>query len=547
MEKTFEPKLSGLVCEAYEGDVANNLFHGQGRARFVGGHVYEGEFAHGLLHGKGVFTWIDGVQYSGDFVDNAMCGSGSYVWPDGSTYTGSVEHGKRHGLGTFVSADGATYTGNWRHGMRHGHGKLVYASGDAYEGQWENNHRHGRGVMRYRSGNVYDGEWLAGVRHGQGCMTWHDRHEVYTGGWVDGQQHGKGEHVWKRTRPNNSQFVVHNRYLGDWLHGRRHGYGEFFYASGARHSGHWVDNRKHGPGTFVFDNGFSYSGEFVQDAFAGEVSPEAFAIIFTATLGLREEPSAEASQNLERVVVRHMSELRLLYQFYAQCALPNPENVYVLTRLLLHRLLKDADVYSLGLTVATVDRASDEESSASQVFHYGDLFLLRNFFAVLVRVGAAAYRCRVDEAFSKLISKNLAPLAHRTSRSAVGGIILRDERLLAAVQPLLPGLHARYASLAAESGKAGIISGRTLVLALHTAGVIDDSLSVARVLQVMRFDNKHMFSEDDECNLDSEMVFLEFVETVVGCALARSGRALDLTDLPDDLAPLLSFVRSVAQ
>ena len=37
----YEPRLCGLVCEAYEGDIADSIFHGKGRARFVGGHIYE--------------------------------------------------------------------------------------------------------------------------------------------------------------------------------------------------------------------------------------------------------------------------------------------------------------------------------------------------------------------------------------------------------------------------------------------------------------------------------------------------------------------------
>ncbi len=67
------------------------------------------------------------------------------------------------------------------------------------------------------------------------------------------------------------------------------------------------------------------------------------------------------------------------------------------------------------------------------------------------------------------------------------------------------------------------------MLSLHAAGVVDTRLSVARVLQVLAFDNKHMFcDDDDECNLDTELVFLEFAEAAVGCALVRCGLSLAL-------------------
>ncbi len=41
MATVFEPSLAPLVFENYEGNILNNIFHGIGRADFVGGHTYE--------------------------------------------------------------------------------------------------------------------------------------------------------------------------------------------------------------------------------------------------------------------------------------------------------------------------------------------------------------------------------------------------------------------------------------------------------------------------------------------------------------------------
>jgi hypothetical protein len=94
MGEVFERNLFSLVCEGYEGDVLHNIFHGQGVAKFVGGHIYavrslpvrnacKGSFQNGLLHGIGKMTWKDGVVYQGIFKNNSISGEGSFSWPDG--------------------------------------------------------------------------------------------------------------------------------------------------------------------------------------------------------------------------------------------------------------------------------------------------------------------------------------------------------------------------------------------------------------------------------------------------------------------------------
>ena len=51
------------MCFSFTGEKERGLYHGEGEAKFSGGHEYKGMFAEGFMHGKGCYKWADGVVY----------------------------------------------------------------------------------------------------------------------------------------------------------------------------------------------------------------------------------------------------------------------------------------------------------------------------------------------------------------------------------------------------------------------------------------------------------------------------------------------------
>ncbi|XP_051789613.1 radial spoke head 10 homolog B isoform X4 [Erpetoichthys calabaricus] len=267
-ELSEEPLLSQLIVERYDGEVSRGLYEGEGTAWFQGGHTYQGMLSGGLMHGRGSFTWSDGTKYEGDFVMNVPMGQGVYIWLDGSIYDGEVKDGMRHGLGTYTGGiKPVSYVGHWVCGKRHGKGTMYYNREKTfwYQGDWVNNIKEGWGTRRYQSGSIYEGQWQNNVRHGEGTMKWLATHDQYSGQWDNGIQHGQGTHMWFLVRTPDSLYPMRNAYVGEFVQGLRHGYGKFYYANGTLYDGEWHYNKKHGQGKFVFKNGRLFEGEFVED------------------------------------------------------------------------------------------------------------------------------------------------------------------------------------------------------------------------------------------------------------------------------------------
>ncbi|XP_039629813.1 radial spoke head 10 homolog B isoform X4 [Polypterus senegalus] len=267
-ELSEEPLLSQLIVERYDGGISRGLYEGEGTAWFQGGHTYQGTLAGGLMHGRGSFTWSDGTKYEGDFVMNVPMGQGIYSWLDGSIYDGEVKDGMRHGLGTYTGGiKPVSYIGNWVCGKRHGKGTMYYNREKTswYQGDWVNNIKEGWGTRRYQSGSIYEGQWQNNVRHGEGTMKWLATHDQYSGQWDNGIQHGQGTHMWFLVRTPDSLYPMRNAYVGEFVQGLRHGFGKFYYANGTLYDGEWRYNKKHGQGKFVFKNGRLFEGEFVED------------------------------------------------------------------------------------------------------------------------------------------------------------------------------------------------------------------------------------------------------------------------------------------
>jgi hypothetical protein len=375
----LEPALTDIIVTEYEGERdEGGRLHGEGSAKYLGGHTYEGQFQLGRMHGDGKYTFVDGTVYEGEFVRNAVQGKGKYTWADQSTYDGEVDGGLRHGHGIFVCVScPSRYEGQWVQGKREGDGTLYYDEKKkmSYSGQWDNGARHGQGTMVYKSGNKYSGSWEKNQKHGKGTMSWIQARERYEGQWENDKQGGHGEHLWMDSAPNNkhhsgTQKLMCNRYSGQFSDGMRHGLGTFSYANGSTYNGGWIENQKQGTGVFTFDDGSIYEGPFEKDRMVGpkpkrqedpkrprnpkEVDLHIDDLIPPTVTNpkLRER----AVNQVNNTLLQSFSECKAIYNFYAKRSKNNSKETFTISMSLFWKFCKDAKFPTKSMPIASIDR-----------------------------------------------------------------------------------------------------------------------------------------------------------------------------------------------
>ncbi|KAM6407615.1 radial spoke head 10 homolog B [Rhynochetos jubatus] len=561
-----EPVLTQVIVESYEGEKVHGLYEGEGYACFEGGNTYKGMFSEGFMHGQGTYTWADGVKYEGTFVKNVQMFNGRYTWNDGSIYEGSIKDGVRHGFGFFRSGTRpVSYIGYWCKGRRHGKGTIYYDEDRTswYSGDWVNNVKEGWGMRCYKSGNSYEGQWEKNVRHGKGRMRWLTANQEYMGQWVYGIQHGYGTHIWFLKRMPASQYPLRNEYRGDFVSGERHGHGKFIYASGAVYSGEWVCNKKHGKGKFVFKNGHVYEGEFIDDRIVeypafrvdavnaqeldaicrgSHFGTENITIINdsenTSILGSNIEldissllellPREERHEELKQVefaVLRHMTKLRRVYTFYSGLGCDQSlDNTFIMTKLQFWRFLKDCQFHHSNTTLAEMDRIlSGDKTPLEKIHSPHENLLFRTFLSYLIRLAFHIYREAHKEkgpylrkCFSEMMSRNVIPAACR-----IQGILFSEERCTVFAMSCIDKCWEIYRAFCRPSTRPPFeptMKMRHFLWMLNDFKLLNKQLTASRLVEILLKDGPSL-RDSSSTNLEQEIVFLEFVEALLDCAL----------------------------
>ncbi|XP_077172733.1 radial spoke head 10 homolog B-like isoform X2 [Paroedura picta] len=560
-----EPILTRLIVESFEGEKVHGLYEGEGLAKFQGGNVYQGMFSEGLMHGQGTYTWADEVKYEGNFVKNVQMHHGSYTWPDGSVYEGEVKNGIRHGFGMYKSGTyPVSYVGQWCEGKRHGKGTIYYnREGTSwYEGDFVNNIRSGWGIRCYKSSNVYEGQWERDVRHGEGRMRWLTTNQEYTGQWVNGIQHGYGTHTWYLKRIPGSQYPLRNEYIGDFVNGDRHGRGKFFFASGAMYDGEWVLNKKHGVGKLVFKNGRIYEGQFVDDhiveypAFQlddmnlqiltgictpipfgtesikvvngpGSLPVQGSAIeidISTLLAIFPEKDREEEIKQTEFAVLRHISELRNIYTFYSSLGYDRSlDNTFLMTKLQFWRFLKDCRLHHCGVTLADMDRILNDKMCLEEIHSPYETLLLRMFLTYLIYLSFHIYHKefgdtspRLFKCFSRMMTTNILPNACQ-----IKGVLFSDRQETVYAVNYIDKCWEIYKAFCRPSTLAlhePTMKMRHFVWMLKDLRLVSKQLTATKIVDILAKDSPCV-RDGEDTNLEKEMVFLEFFEALLDCAV----------------------------
>ncbi|XP_038590869.1 radial spoke head 10 homolog B isoform X2 [Micropterus salmoides] len=542
------PTLLSLVVQRHEGETCEGRFLVEGAACFEGGHMYKGMFSKGLMNGHGVFTRAGGLKYEGQFVRNIPMGQGTYTWPDGSSYQGEVCNGIRHGTGTYKCANGVSYRGQWDQGKRHGKGTVYYNQEKTswYKGDWVKNNREGWGVRRYPSGNIYSGEWKNNLRHGEGTMRWLKLGQKYDGMWQNGLQHGQGTHVWLLRRADMSQYFQSNHYIGDFVQGQRHGQGAFYYAGGAIYEGEWRNNRKHGEGKFTFKDGHVFEGQFVDDQMmtnnlSGRRAPTPLCGAFPLSGRESSISAPDVTLNIEHLldkipdrnreterkqvdfaVLGQYSELRSVYSFYSRLGnAPSPDNIFLLSRLQLWRLLKDCNIHHHHITLTQIDHFIREDATTAEIHSPFTTLLLRRFLSCLVVLAYHIYHNDMVSqtnllatCFSKLMTDDILP----NSKNVKGFLFRQPDCSVVVVNYLQKcwEVYQAFCKVRASPRDDQTMTCRQLLWMFKDLHLLDNKLTAARLLKIITAE-----SRDPSCLsscVDLEITFLEFLEVLVGSA-----------------------------
>lgn len=166
-------KLPKGLIEEYEGDYANGLCHGEGKALFSNGDTYEGQWYEGKKQGIGTYFYnYFSATYHGDFYNDEKNGFGVIKFSNGDEIEGFWENGNVHGESTVMNfANGCSYQGNTSKGLRSGKGKMKYYEGAEYVGQWKDDSREGIGYLTFKELWFFEGFFHNDSTEGPGILV----------------------------------------------------------------------------------------------------------------------------------------------------------------------------------------------------------------------------------------------------------------------------------------------------------------------------------------------------------------------------------------
>jgi len=212
----------------YEGDLVQDMYHGQGKLYTEAEILYEGGFSANLFEGHGKVYYENGVSaYDGSFSKGAYQGDGRLFRPDGSLqYKGGFQNGLYHGYGIELDSDGQElYEGTYELGKKSGVGQIYTSSGSTkYDGGFSNDLPSGEGLLYHDNGRLrYKGTMDQGLFDGDGKLYTQEGRVIYEGTFSGGSYDGNGELL----RPNGRTY-----YEGGFRTGEFEGDGILYGALG---------------------------------------------------------------------------------------------------------------------------------------------------------------------------------------------------------------------------------------------------------------------------------------------------------------------------
>ncbi|NXT68819.1 R10B2 protein, partial [Chaetops frenatus] len=598
VDEFYEGK--GFICfeggNTYKGLFSEGRMNGEGTYTWADGVKYEGTFTKNVLTHSGRYTWKDGSVYEGSIQDGLRHGYG--VFRSGTRpicYTGYWCNGKRHGKGMiYYDQEGTSwYSGDWVNNVREGWGSRRYRSGNTYEGQWKKNLRHGYGKMKWLSaGQEYTGQWECGIQHGSGIHTWflkrmlmsqYTLRNEYVGDFVKGERHGHGTFI----------YAAGAMYSGEWAHNKKHGKGFFIFKNGHVLQKEFVNDhpverpahqeaavkakkqRAIGTGRHSGPSEQLYKTNFTQFTFCcfilfvltyficlvektttidalGKICILGSDIHLDISSLLELFPREDREEELKQVewaVLRHISKLRKAYYFYSTLGCdPSADGIYVLTKLQFWRFLKDCEFHLSSITLAEMDRLLTGLYSCKpleDIHCPHEVLLFRTFVSYLVHLAFHIYHEKYKDqvphlwkCFLEMMSRNVLP-----SACCVQGILYSGEEFTSFAMSYIDKCWDIYKDLQRPRPRPPFeptIKLRQFLWMLDDFKLLSEQLTASRVLGIF-VEVGASLPGIHGVNLELEMVFLEFFEALLECALVYVTEDMILKKEAQDIQKKSSF------
>ena len=227
-------------------------------------------------------------------------------------------------------------------------------------------------------------------------------------------------------------------------------------------------------------------------------------------------------QRVTHVMLRHVSKLKKIYSFYSCLGQQDSvDNTFVMSRLQFWRFLKDCKVHHRGFTISELDRiiAPDNSNDVHEPQHE---VLMREFLNAIIIIAYHVYNedhhgqePLLPWCVSQLITENILK-----NPCKVGGSLFMDaSRAIEAVKYMSKSWDI-FCVLCVPNMQYPhelIFKSRQFMFMLSDFRLINPDLSSKKVLQILAKDNPEL-AQEDFCNLELEMTFLEFFEALIDCA-----------------------------
>ncbi|NWU63253.1 R10B2 protein, partial [Pterocles burchelli] len=552
----------------YKGMFSEGLMHGRGTYTWADGVKYEGTFVKNVQMFHGRYTWNDGSIYEGSIQNGLRHGFGFFrSGTHPVSYFGYWCKGKRHGKGTIYYDQEHTswYSGDWVDNIKEGWGMRCYKSGNFYEGQWKKNVRHGKGRMRWLTANQeYTGQWVDGIQHGYGTHVWflkripasqYPLRNEYVGDFVNGERHGRGKF-------RSAGGAV---YDGEWVSNKKHGKGKVVYRNGHVYEGEFVGDRVvEYPGfrvdamsveelnaiytgspigtgkqlkkinstqfTFCLENSTVIDGS---ENISILRSPIKLDIASVLDLLPREERPEELKQ-VEFAVLQHITELRRIYTFYSSLGCGHSfDNTFLMTKLQFWRFLKDCRFHHSNITLAEMDRILSglfifsnflgDKTPLEEIHCPHKTLLFRTFLSDLIHLAFHIYHEEhkekgpyLQKCFLEMMSKNVIPAACH-----IQGVLFSEEQCTVFAMSYIDKCWEIYRDFCRPSTRPPFeptMKMRHFLWMLNDFKLLSKQLTASKLVEILVKDGPSL-RDSSNTNLEQELVFLEFVEALLDCAL----------------------------
>ncbi len=265
---------------------------------------------------------------------------------------------------------------------------------------------------------------------------------------------------------------------------------------------------------------------------AGLGSVDAVLDINLSDIFIRDKFDIEQQQieldEITKIVLRHITPIKHIYKCYSSIGnMENSDNTFVMNRIQFWRFLKDCQLHVLGFSLTEMDLACGIGKKDDDIHNPASKFYIRDFVNALVYVAYLLFREEFDgqkasiaKCLVKLIDDEMLPNA-----CIIKGSVFSDVDKTKEAMKYIDTCNDVFLYFATTTAKHGMVnksmSMRRFLLMLKELKLLNRALSARKFIELLHAENLSVL--EDRCyNLDNEIVFLEFFETLVDCAQYHS-------------------------